>query len=235
MDAVVTGVLILVASFVVRLVVLSVWDAWRGGPKWQKRVQRKHAVKSRAAEVQTLQQVKRERFVQQEREWLLDWIKTDETGMGDVRRRWYKSNAYWCIDGLSAQQQQKLEDHLIYWARRRAENLSQYGPGGWDGTGWERPESTVAAVNREGAILPRGLSGPTVVPHKQFLAEITKDVAAELAAQRMAVDAKAAELQLLRMPDETVWSVGEVQDVSDEEEEQLGQQILEMVTARWRI
>jgi hypothetical protein len=198
------------------------------GPKWQKRVQRKHAVKSRAAEVQTLQQVKRERFVQQEREWLLGWIAVGgaewEKMTEDFRARRYNHLA-------EPERERKLEEHLVYWARRRVENLSQYGAGGWEGSGWERPESEVAIVNRGGVgvILPAGRSGPTVVPHKQFRAAVTKDVAAERAAQWMAVDAKAAELS------RTYTALGAVDDISDEEEERIGQQILEVVTARWRI
>lgn len=82
---------------------------------------------------------KREQFTKDEREWLLAWIETRaDQSIEDVRKRWWAQYAYWCIDGLDERQQKQLEDRLVYWTRRRVENLSQYGPGGWEGTGWQR-------------------------------------------------------------------------------------------------
>jgi hypothetical protein len=125
----------LLGLFVVRMVVLSVRDAWVS-------VLRDRRAKAVTADAGAVLAWKRERFVREERQWLLEWITADERGMRDIRRRWYKTYAYW-VESLSEQQVQQLEGHLIYWARRRVENLSQYGDGGWEGTGRKRPDSVV--------------------------------------------------------------------------------------------
>jgi hypothetical protein len=126
---------VLLGLFMVRMVVLSVWDAWVP-------VLRSRKTGAVTADAGAVLAWKRERFVREERQWLLAWIAADESGMRDIRRRWYKTYAYW-VEALSEQQERQLEKHLVYWARRRVENLSQYGKGGWEGTGWKRPDSVV--------------------------------------------------------------------------------------------
>lgn len=71
---------------------------------------------------------KKQHFQEQERAWLLEWIKAAPEDFASTEEAWYRRTFYHSAvpETLTEKQRQDLESHLIYWARRRVENKSRY-------------------------------------------------------------------------------------------------------------